>query len=986
VTTARRTRLVRTSNLRSFRHALTLLSLQGDPAAIRQRAVIVPGAGAADHLRRALEDSCPLDRRAVVIPDLVTREGWLGRLCELLPGPVSPLTGLEREVLLQAAARDAISGGNAPPFRLRPGLVAEMLVFYDALRRQMKTVDDFERLVVGDLLRAVDLDRGAVRLLAQTRFLVEAFAGYERRMREGRLADEHLLRDELLASTGHPVYRHVIVAVGDRIGDTAGLWPCDFDLLARLHGVERVDIVSTVATFDAGFGDRVEQRLPGIEVVSEVPKEEDRARPRLVVPPAVNGSSFRVYRDREDELAGIARAVKAAGRTGSGPDLSRTAVVFKRPLPYVYLARQLFPAAGIPYQTFDALPLAAEPYAAALEQVFAVVESGFTRSTIIALLRCPHFRFGPSERSVSPEGVAALDRALSESRYLGDPAELASLAERWASDTPEGARGDRRAIVDAGRAAADAAAELAVLAEPDRPSDQLGAVLSFLRLHERVSESAGVWRERYLRARGAILEALQGLQDACLRHDDRPAPFSDLAATVRRWIESRTFAPRAGAAGLHLLDTQTARFGDFDALYVVGVIQREWPEAQRPNIFYPASLVRDLGWPQEPDAAAAARAAFHDLLDLPRVSVSISTFTLEDDAIVESSALLEDLSQLGLEQVEDTGRAEGRIFSAEAMTLDPVRRDALDDTARAWLDLRISREPPAEGRFHGQSDPPPARAYKVSALDQYRDCPFKYFSAEVLRLKEEPEDEDAMSPKLRGKFVHEVLQQFFEEWQLTGHGAITVDGLDEARTLFASVVESLLPQLTGSEAAIERARLLGSPVASGIGEIVFRAEVERATPVVERLLEYTLDGDAVFRSEASERHVAVRAKADRIDLLADGTFRLIDYKLTRAPKPGEAVQLPAYAAAAQARLDGYRGRHWRPSEAAYVAFGADRRYVPVASRADQLDAALAAGEARLLQAVDRIERGRFPPAPADQRLCRYCPFSGVCRKEYVVDE
>ena len=830
--TPRQTRLVRTPNLRSFRRTLVGLALQGDPRAIRARAVIVPGGAAADHLLRALEDARPDAGSVLVVPDLVTRDLWIERSCQRLPDAPAPLTGLEREVLLQAAAREAISSGHTPPFQLRPGLVAEMLAFYDALRRQMKTIADFERLAVEDLERAVALDRGAERLLAQTKFLVEAFAGYERRAREGRRGDEHVLREQLLSSTADPVYRHLIVTVGDRVNDAAGLWPCDFDLLSRLPGVERIDIVSTSACLDAGFGDRVQQGLPGIELVNEPAEAADLSRPLLSIPARSDGLSYRVYRDREEELTGIARTVKEANGPGAGPGLARTAVVFKRPLPYVYLARQIFPAAGIPYQTFDALPLAAEPYAVALELAFDVVESGFTRSTLIALLRCPLLRFPASGQAPTEQGIAAFDRSLSDRRFLGGVTELARIAGELASDSSIGPRRlNRPAAAVAARAAVEAARGLAGLAETARPSEHLAAVLSFMIAHERTYLPDEALRERHLRARGAILRALSGLRDACRAHDDTPAPFFGVAAMVRRWIEGQTFSPREGTAGLHLIDTQTARYGDFDAVHLVGVIQREWPDAQRRNIFYPASLLRDLGWPQETDSASSTRASFHDLLDLPRVSVSVSTFTLEDDALVEASALLEDLAQSGLALAAAADPALGRIFQAEAMRLDPVRSDVLDAAARAWLDMRLSREPKSDPRFHGQSDSRRPRAYKVSSLDRYRECPFKYFASDVLRLEEEPDDDEAMSPKLRGVFVHDVLQSFFEQWQAAGHGAITIDEMDEARVFFASIVESLLPRLSEAEAAIERARLLGSPVAPGIGDIVLRAEAERAEPV-----------------------------------------------------------------------------------------------------------------------------------------------------------
>jgi CRISPR/Cas system-associated exonuclease Cas4 (RecB family) len=113
---------------------------------------------------------------------------------------------------------------------------------------------------------------------------------------------------------------------------------------------------------------------------------------------------------------------------------------------------------------------------------------------------------------------------------------------------------------------------------------------------------------------------------------------------------------------------------------------------------------------------------------------------------------------------------------------------------------------------------------------------------------------------------------------------------------------------------------------------------------------------------------------------------VIDYKLSRAPNLKHVVQLPAYAAAARQRLEGRLGRSWRASHAAYLAFGKGRHYEPLTAEEGRLDAVLAGGEARLVDAVDQIERGTFPPAPAEAYRCTYCPFSGVCRKDYVGDE
>src|SRR5476651_660883 len=146
------------------------------------------------------------------------------------------------------------------------------------------------------------------------------------------------------------------------------------------------------------------------------------------------------------------------------------------------------------------------------------------------------------------------------------------------------------------------------------------------------------------------------------------------------------------------------------------------------------------------------------------------------------------------------------------------------------------------------------------ALETYIGCPFKFFAQYVLRLAEEPDDEEVMDPRTEGEFVHKVFETFFERWQADGHQAITPANLDTARTVFSEVVEDRLSALSQTEAALARTRLLGSPAAAGLGEAVLRMEAERPVAVVDRLLEHRLEGQFVFETPDGPRSIALRGK------------------------------------------------------------------------------------------------------------------------------
>ncbi len=140
----------------------------GSTGILRARgcAVVLPSRGAAEALRRTLENLSLTDASpAVLLPDLLTRSELYQGLSLGLGGAPARLTDFEREVIFRRAAEDAAEGGAPAPFRLRPGLVVEILAFYDELRRRDRTVEAFERLMIGALEGSAGIDRGAERLL-----------------------------------------------------------------------------------------------------------------------------------------------------------------------------------------------------------------------------------------------------------------------------------------------------------------------------------------------------------------------------------------------------------------------------------------------------------------------------------------------------------------------------------------------------------------------------------------------------------------------------------------------------------------------------------------------------------------------------------------------------------------------------------------------------------------------------------------------------
>ena len=265
----------------------------------------------------------------------------------------------------------------------------------------------------------------------------------------------------------------------------------------------------------------------------------------------------------------------------------------------------------------------------------------------------------------------------------------------------------------------------------------------------------------------------------------------------------------------------------------------------------------------------------------------------------------------------------------------------------------------------------------------------------MLQIAEEPEDATSRSPLERGRFLHELFETFFHEWQARGRGRITGADMADARALFEEIAGPALRSLPPAEAGLERARLFGSAVGSGIVDRVFAMEAGRGTAIRERLMEYELDGTFTFTGEdGAPRDVKLRAKIDRVDLLQDGTFRLIDYKTKYVPDRKLALQLPIYSACVRTSLVKTHGRDVAASEAMYLSFEGPQAVVPLdpstgsgsgrakstaEERGNKFDELTQAAQHRLVAALDDIAAGRYPARPETRNLCTMCGFVSVCR-------
>ena len=233
-----------------------------------------------------------------------------------------------------------------------------------------------------------------------------------------------------------------------------------------------------------------------------------------------------------------------------------------------------------------------------------------------------------------------------------------------------------------------------------------------------------------------------------------------------------------------------------------------------------------------------------------------------------------------------------------------------------------------------------------------------------------------LTPFERGNLIHKLFERFYQTWQQDGLGAITAATLPEALARFTRLTHEVLAGLPEADRALEETRLLGSIVARGIAERVFELEVDEGGEIVDRLLEYDLRGPFPFPvlGGMAQKTIAIRGKADRIDVFDDGALRIIDYKLSRLPDIKTSQQIAVYAHCAAIALEARDGPgriHREFGGLPRVRRGGRSLGVGFNSRKGPAAEAIQARVAEFAATVQHIEHGEFPAKPTPD-LCRWC--------------
>jgi len=451
------------------------------------------------------------------------------------------------------------------------------------------------------------------------------------------------------------------------------------------------------------------------------------------------------------------------------------------------------------------------------------------------------------------------------------------------------------------------------------------------------------------RSQAAALKAFdEALAEAALALD--PAgevgiePYWSALEAVLRLKPLRVGDARANV--VHVMEAHEARQWVLPVVFVCGMAERQFPQAHKPDAFFPEEALCRLH-----SAGIRVRTA----ADGEREERALF------DAAVTRATVLVTLSY-----PQSSGRAESNRPSSFLDEFLVPAQDAVYVAPRPRFPGRARQPRPIERPALLLALAQKTARVSPTALESYLQCAFQYFGRHSLRLVTRPaRPDERLDFPTQGNIVHDVLAR----WWMEGGDIASMFERE-----FASAVEKQgIP--FGYHTERLRNAMRDDSLAFAADTQWPRGEFQSRT---ELPLHYAL-------AEGTE----ICGRIDRLDKAADGRAFVFDYKYASAQSTRKKLdderllQAPLYLMGAAQQFG------VRPAGVFYVGLKGGVKYVGWSEAGELKSEPMPEGwfeRTRELarRAVEKIRAGRIEAKPADRDACRFCDCRDVCRIDVPV--
>jgi ATP-dependent helicase/nuclease subunit B len=693
---------------------------------------------------------------------------------------------------------------------------------------------------------------------------------------------------------------------------------------------------------------------------------------------------------------------------------------------YACAAKLAFNQAGLPVFIDQASELAGVPWMKTALQLFSLSQDEFPRRTVIDLLRSKYVNtdaFG-----IKPGDIIRIDKRSREAAVIGS-------IEQWQAAFPAGEPLNDAliemlqhlappAVLTAGsfcRWIEDTMETVLVNFSHRQPENNRKSAVKTLLPDEAELQALAGWR-------GALRtllseESLFGIKQVSYGH---------FFNRLQQLLETTNFRPEESSAEhIYICSAEHAPNRRYDEVFLVGAVEGQFPRHSGESGFVSADergrwAMFGVNLPNPREEVGYEKALFRSLIERARKSFCLSfpQVDLNGDEVIPSFYLSDGT-------IEIDGAVEKIDASRQAMLQPTAAREAvfgwlwrqpgynLADTMHKQLEVedywrQIS--PCVYGAFQRHQGELSAAyngdlrdlvsggwlsyklptAWSASGLNNYGQCPFKFWVSTMLHVEPAEEPETGMDTKMKGSLYHHVLELYYRQLIESTLESQTKAPPSDLTAINEEVLQSALLQ-SFKEMESDRTFRPGPYWENEKKEIAFRArrflEFDRQRSVKNPLTKPELleakfglyeNSSPPLKCNTAVGEIAIRGIIDRIDIERDADGRacaatVVDYKLGSTPittddaRAGANMQIPIYALAVEkVIMPGVRVK-----SGYYLGINGAKSNGSI--NLEKEAGLLSETTAKIAKMVESVAAGDFSVKPYSSKSCSNCPHGSLCR-------
>jgi len=730
--------------------------------------------------------------------------------------------------------------------------------------------------------------------------------------------------------------RRVLAAEQAALAGAAGIEQIYFDGFWDYSPVER-DLICSLR--NRGHEVVVTATSKAAKRFYDWPREELAGKPRTATVRTVSAAP-----SVDQEVEEIARRILAAKRPWR-----EIGVVTRTPETYRPAIEAVFTRFGIPFRMRSGAELASHPAAAFVGEILEAIGAGLPGAAVLEALRRPAFCLSHDAQ------FDRWDFELQE-RLPGEGMEF------LLQDAPEAVRAALEPL-------AKTSGWLKRRAAPQDWAADVRSLSSALLARPVVRDGLPAAEMLEFRSWGRAAAGLaQAADDAAelFRFRSRAeCSFAEFTSAFIRALGTATLLPGDERRDVvNVLPVFEARQWELPMVFVCGMVEGQFPQDPSEDLFFSESERRRIA------KAGVALRTRDDRVDNERLLFEIAGSRASEELVLSYP-------------------------EADSMGAPLLRSFFLTSPAESDIRTKPTRpmEEPSQGPtpFPTRLDAPAALAalrakhlkFSPSGIDRFLQCPFQFFAANTLKLRERPGTlEERLDARASGAVIHSALA----EWGKDPSRAI--------REILSSVYTVVLEDLHLRPGF--RTAVIGDKLAADLERFVTE-DLSKPLPgsehgEFEQQVSYLME-------HSPEGEVRIGGRLDRYDTVAGGMALVIDYKHSKADRIKKLVAGHEQGTHLQGflYLQGLaEEKGLKPAGMIFcslknetTAGGWVQRGVfpsdSIPDGVETLDAArweglVADGIRAAAEAGKRIRDGAIAVEPEDRGFCeRLCAFSSVCR-------